>query len=793
MRRDHPKWTGLGEGSRYTSVPDLPMLPKRAMDDTTTSTFGARRASAPTPVLRGRTWLLYAVTGAVMAAAYFFLPSSLQSEWVGLSGLLAVIGLVAGVVIHRPSRSGHWLLLVFGVLLLAAGDMTWALLENVVDESVAFPSVADGIYLAAYPFIFASMIVLIARRLPRRDFASLLDATVVSMGAGLAVWIFLIDPVAQAASGTSARVVAVMYPAMDLVLIAIAVRLAFASGRRVPAYWALIVALGVTVLADIVYGFAQVTGGYSTGDWTDAAYIVAYACWAMVGLHPSMRELHTHALPEDQSRVVSRRRVLLLGVASLAAPVILGVQLVRGEALHLPIVIAVSTVLFSLVVVRLAGLMHELSDVALRDGLTGLSNRTGLLVRLRQLVRETPAGELAVLFIDLDRFKDVNDSLGHAAGDRMLVEVAHRLRLVLRGSDLVARFGGDEFVIVAGVRDVEEAGRIAQRVIECVAAPVWLDGAPVFPGVSVGVSITSSDRDNPDLLVADADAAMFRAKARGRGCFEVFEDSMRGVAIERLTIEAELREAISRGDLRVHYQPIVTVPGSRLMGYEALLRWYRRDGAIRLPGTFLPVAEETGLIVPIGEAMLEEVLRDLRLWCESNPDMPPTVTINMSGRQLAHPDVVRMIQSGLTRHGIDPDLVFIEVTEQALVDDETVRVLEELRALGLHLAIDDFGTGYSSLQRLRRVRFDALKIDRSYVAALDDPDNRAIVQAILAMVDALGMIVIAEGIETEEQLASLGQMGCRLGQGFLLGKPRPVLFDAADAEAPPEREILARD
>jgi diguanylate cyclase (GGDEF)-like protein len=771
----------------------VPMIYRAAMDQhpLLPAKTGARAGASKARAIADRAWAGYAVVAVLIAVGYFAVPTSLQSEWIAAGAMLAPLAIATGVIVHRPSRRAHLWFLCAGVFLLALGDLIWALLEDVGPAEVRFPSLADVSYLGAYPFIVVSMLLIVHRRRARRDVTNLLDVAVLSLGVGLAMWVLLIDPLARAESDAAAGAVSAAYPAIDLALIALAARLAFAGGRRVPAYWALVAALVITVIADIAYGLGEVTGSYSTGSWIDSLYLLAYGCWGVVGLHPSMRDLHTRTRTDRRSRVVSAPRIALLGAASLAAPGVLTIQLMRHATLHLPVVIAVSAVLFVLVVMRLAVVMRELSDVASHDSLTGLPNRVALTERLGDLLRVSPPGQLAVFFVDLDRFKDVNDSLGHAAGDRLLAEVAARLRLVLRAPDLVARFGGDEFVIAAAVRDASEAGRIADRVLECLAEPIWLEGAPVFPGASVGVAIATGATVDPEHLVADADAAMFRAKARGRACYEVFDETMRGGGVERLTVEADLRDAIVRNELRVHYQPIAALPDRRVIGYEALLRWHRPDGEIRVPAAFLSIAEETGLIVPIGELVLDAVLTDLGATVDADPRSTLFVSVNLSGRQLLFPGLVDNVRDALARHGTHPARIYLEVSEHALIDEDAAGVLNDLRALGVGIAMDEFGTGYSSLQQLRRTRFDAIKIDQSYIAALGDPDDRAIVQAIFAMIQALGIYGVAEGVETEAQLETLGRLGCQLVQGHLIGEPRPHLPGSGNHDSVHRRDIVA--
>jgi diguanylate cyclase (GGDEF)-like protein len=722
--------------------------------------------------VRARAWMLAGVAGLAASVVYFVLSPTAQSILYAAMAGGCGVAVFVGVWLHRASVRWHWWLIGAGLLLMSVGDLMWTVVEEIRHEDMPFPSLADAAYLASYPVLMAGLLVLTRLRLPGRDVPSLLDAAVIAVGGGLAIWVFLIEPLADVEATASARAVSVAYPALDIALLAVAARLAFSGGNRREAFHLLLGVLCLLVVTDVVYGVMELQGTYGSGNWIDGGFLLTFVGWAMVGLHPSMRDVHRS--PDERAlrpRTVSARRVVLLGLASLTAPGVLTVQLVRGGELHLPVIIVTSALLFVLVVVRLGGLMRDLSTVAMHDSLTGLTNRGALVERLTRLVRNTQPGRLAVLFVDLDRFKRVNDSLGHHAGDRLLSEVALRLSRSVRATDTVARFGGDEFVIVAEVSGLAGAVELAERVLQRIQETVWLDDAPVFPCASVGVALASGSDDDAEVLIADADAAMFRAKSRGRACYEVFDGTRRATALNRLNVEAALHEALDNDELRVRFEPVVRIADRAIVGYEALVRWQLADGSELAPADFLTVAEETGLIVPIGERVLDEALAQLRRWNDESPEAAGSmsVSVNLSARQLAQVDLVEVVRAALERHSIDPSRLYLEVTEHALMPDEAIAVLDRLRRVGVGLAIDDFGTGFSSLERLRLVHFDVLKIDQSYVASLDDPKSRAIVHAVVAMGDALDIRVVAEGVETNEELDMLASLGCELVQGYLLG------------------------
>jgi diguanylate cyclase (GGDEF)-like protein/PAS domain S-box-containing protein len=418
-----------------------------------------------------------------------------------------------------------------------------------------------------------------------------------------------------------------------------------------------------------------------------------------------------------------------------------------------------------------------LEHLAVHDALTQLPNRTLLTDRVQQALgrRSRRDGELAVLFIDIDRFKFVNDGMGHRAGDDLLAIVARRLRETVRPSDTVARFGGDEFVVVCEqLADPCEASRVAARLAAVIEEPMVLDGREVVVTASVGVAVAAVDA-TVDGLLREADAAMYRAKDRGRARVEVFDEALRGRAAERLELEGALRRALRAGELQLAYQPIVRVETEAVIGCEALLRWRHPQRGLVSPAEFIPLAEETGLIVPIGEWVLHEALRQGRAWHDEGRNL--AIGINVSARQLATPNLVDTVREGLERSGINPHTVHLEITESVVMDDveHSIETLTALKELGVHFAVDDFGTGYSSLSYLKRLPIDTLKIDQSFVRGLGVAgDDSSIVRAIIGLGQALGMGILAEGVEEPGQLKELQALGCDVAQGFLWSPAVPA-------------------
>jgi diguanylate cyclase (GGDEF)-like protein/PAS domain S-box-containing protein len=422
----------------------------------------------------------------------------------------------------------------------------------------------------------------------------------------------------------------------------------------------------------------------------------------------------------------------------------------------------------------------ELERLALYDALTGLPNRALFADRLAHvLARRGRETSTAVYFLDLDRFKRINDSMGHAAGDEVLREVARRLNGVLRPEDTVARFGGDEFTVLCeSVGGVLEAVSIADRLQRPLREPLMAGGAELRLSASIGVALVEpGEIGDAQHLIEDADAAMYRAKERGGARAELFDSAMRDNAVRALRIEQELQQALERGELRLFLQPGVDLRTGQVIGAEALVRWQHPQRGLIVPDRFLSVAEETGLIVPLGAWVVGESCRQLAEW-QSRPETSQLhLSLNLSARELTHPDVVANVLGCVRESGIDPHYLTIEVTEStAMADgDSGFRALREFSGEGIRVAIDDFGTGYSSLDQLRRMPVDIVKVDRSFVSGMaDDPTDRALVAAVVGMGRALKLAVVAEGIESPEEAEALRELGCNIGQGYLFAKPLPA-------------------
>jgi diguanylate cyclase (GGDEF)-like protein len=423
---------------------------------------------------------------------------------------------------------------------------------------------------------------------------------------------------------------------------------------------------------------------------------------------------------------------------------------------------------------------------ATHDPLTGLPNRSLVVDRLDQALARSSrsGGRVTVLFADLDRFKVVNDSFGHPVGDGVLLSVSERLRAAVRPQDTVGRLAGDEFVIVCEDLTDRETINVAERVAATVSDPIMLGGRETVITASIGIAHAEPGTRAEDML-RDSDVAMYRAKERGRSRIELFDAEMRRRMVDRLEMERSLRTAIAAGELRLDYQPIVTFDDWRVTAAEALVRWEHPERGLVQPDEFIPLAEESGLILPLGRWVLTEACRQLAVWrAEGRADL--RVTVNLSARQFADPELIDVVAEALAKAGLPADALWLEITESVLMEEveATANTLHALKRLGVHLAVDDFGTGYSSLSYLKRFPVDLLKIDRSFIDGLGtDPEDGAIVLAIVSLAQALRLEVVAEGVEQFHQLEALHRLGCDAVQGFLLA--RPARADRLPEVAPP--------
>lgn len=433
----------------------------------------------------------------------------------------------------------------------------------------------------------------------------------------------------------------------------------------------------------------------------------------------------------------------------------------------------------------------QLRHDALHDALTGLPNRALIAAQLDGAIarcRRRNDHLFALLFLDLDRFKNINDSLGHQAGDRLLIETGNRLRRCVRGTDTIARLGGDEFVaLLDGITDITDAIRGAERIMKALEQPVRLDGKEFFTAASIGIAVSSTGYDRPEDVLRDADTAMYRAKHEGKACYRLFSPEMHARAKKSLRLEHDLRRAVERREFVDFYQPIISLQTGEIAGFEALVRWMHPERGVLAPSEFLKTAEDTGLILPIGWMMMREACSQLHQWQREFPNAPPlTMSVNVSPKQIVQPDLAPTIVRIAKECGIDVRNLVLELTEDTLIENADLLAarFSELKALGIRMAIDDFGTGYASLSYLRRFPFDILKIDRSFIGPEGDSNGQwHIVQSVIDLAHNLNMVVVTEGVETDSQRARLQTLRCDYMQGFLFSEPKDARGAAAMLES----------
>jgi len=953
---------------------------------------------------------------AASALAYVSLPrdTAYYDRWYQLFPIAAVVATLVGVSVNKPRSRAPWYLVALSGLFGIAADAVYATqLER--DGSVPFPSSADFFELASYAVLAAALLLMIRCQAPGRDWPSLVDAGIVTVGVAIVGWTFLVQPRLIGETSALDTAAALAFPVMDVLLVSLAARMMLGPGTRSAAFLMVTTALVFQLVGDAFYGFASLHGWYRSGDPVDLLFVGSAVLFGTAALHPSMVEL-TEPNSDPEQRI-GTWRLAVLSIATLMAPAMLAVAALRSGASELLVIVGAVTTLTALVIVRLGGLvarherserrervlgaaaaalvsawtredvyqvavdsalelapegssaelaidgelvasggagpdpfvqttvplggqgelvlhtaeplarqarvgvetvvaqvalalegaetaekLHErqsaerfrslvqnssdvivlldpaltiryqtpsvqrvlgyaedelvgrrltdllegseaerlsgffadvcaaagtplprdlplrrkdgttvrlesvfnnlledpnvagvvvtardvterraleaeLAHQAFHDSLTGLANRVLFANRIEHALGRGRRHQnlFAVLFIDLDDFKTVNDSLGHAVGDELLVAVAGRIRSCIRPEDTCARLGGDEFaVMVEDLASPDSAITVSRRILQAMAKPLTIGGSDVAVQGSIGIALGSGDQ-NASEIMRSADLAMYRAKTEGKSRYALYEPSMHERVLERLALKADLQRATIAEEFSVHYQPIVTVQTGEIVAVEALLRWRHPERGLVLPGDFMALAEETGLVLPLGEHVLREACAQVAAWRGREHSLLG-VNVNISAKQLASRHLPDDVSGALDRAGLDPSALTLEITESTLLDSQAViGRLEELRALGVRIAIDDFGTGYSSLNYLRRFPVDTLKIARAFVEELGTSvDQERLVAAILRLGTTLGLESIAEGVEAEAQRDRLLALRCRYAQGFLYSHPLPA-------------------
>ncbi len=695
------------------------------------------------------------------------------------------VGILARVLLVKEERLA-WSLIGAGAMAWAMGDIYWWLALS-GHASVPVPSLADVFYLAFYPLVYAGLVLLVRARVRRFHASQWLDGLAAALMIGAIGAAVLMPPIIEASATSDAAGVAtnLAYPLGDLLVLSLIAALAGIMEWR-PDRAVGLLALGCLTftLSDSVYLFQVAAGTYTEGGLFDLFWPVGMVCMGVAAWQPSRRTPAAHL--EGWSVMV------LPGVVSLGATALL-VYDHYAPATVFSVWLAAAALVVCMG--RAALTFRENIAQASTDALTGLPNRRLFHDRVNQAVlRARRHGErIAVLIIDIDRFKEVNDTLGHHSGDLMLQEVGRRLRGALRESDTVARLGGDEFgVLLTKIPDAAGAEAVAALLGRSISSPMIIDGLALENEASIGITLFPDHGDDLVALLRRADVAMYTAKAESLP-YSLYGSERDEDSPARLGLIAELRRAIALGELVLHYQPKVGLLSGEVVGVEALVRWQHPERGLLGPGAFIPIAEQTSLIRPLTLHVIERTLEQCRRW--ENEGHTLSVAVNVSARNLLDPAFAGAVAASLRRWSLEPNRLELEITETALMENHE-RVLDALRDLddlGVVLAIDDFGVGYSSLGYLKSLPISVLKIDRSFVMDMcTDAADAMIVRSTVELGRNLGLRVVAEGIETEEALEALRELGCGLGQGFHIGRPLPGPVLAAWLEDADDRRRAER-
>ena len=768
-------------------------------------------------------WLWVLGGGFILIVLYFAIPDeSFQNLMYSFFGLASVAVILIGIRINRPvARVGWQFVALSGFFFAVADAMTD--LPSPTHHGANFATFANVFYLAGYPLLFLGVTRITRQRAStnwREDHA---DAGIVALGASALLWQLLMSPyLHDALTSNLVKFVNLAYPVMDVALIYIVARTLFLSGSRSASLRLMVTAMVTMFGADFIYDLLVLHGQYAPGNGVDSLYLAEYVLIGVAALHPSMS-----ASPSPETRDVLhhdqfRGQTLLVLLAGLTPPATLIVATVLGAPVN---VIVLSLIFVAIVLVsglrldwlisrissqstQLEKSLRELKDSyrqrddleanlwhqALHDPLTGLANRSLLEDRLAlALARvDRQGGTAAVLMLDLDDFKDVNDTQGHLVGDQLLIAIARRLAAVTRTSDTLCRFGGDEFVYLAeGLDTREELEDLGARLLHQFIEPFAIGELLLEQHASIGIVICDQEGDHDIDYIRDADAAMYMAKKQRAGGYVVFTPDMRERALSDFSLVQELRNAFARGNLSMHYQPIIDLRTVEIVGFEALMRWHHPERGWISPDAFIPLAEKSDLIFDLGRFALREAMATASTWTHfATSSRRLFVAVNLSARQFHDANILDLISSLLEEHAFEPGHLVIEVTEHtALLDTtETVRVIARLGSMGVDLALDDFGTGYSSLSHLTMLRPAYIKVDRSFISpAVASGENDTLLEAIVSLGHKLAISLLAEGVETRDQFQRLRALGCEFAQGFVVSPALPAnelaeLFERTFAE-----------
>ncbi len=710
----------------------------------------------------------------VIAASVVFYAgnASLRSVVLGVFAVGSVVAIAVGIRRYAPSDATSWWCLFGAAALFLLGV---GLRGDPTVYPVVVTAMSNAFTLAGYAATATALAHWILERRSSDDITPLIDAALITLGTLFLSWVLFISPLLDSEVGTPAAVMNGIYPAIDAGMITLVTYLLVSSERRNRSLAWLLVALLSIFAGDAAFAYSLSSSQPPHAGLLDGIYLLAYASLALAALDPHMATVSAprHISPHGRRRIA----FLIVLLAVCAAIPVLGTAVSTSD-------LAVRSTLLSAVLIgsflrgeRAMSLMERSEDQAryraAHDALTGLPNRTVLRETYRNLDAQDTPGRTFVLFVDLDNFKMVNDSYGHRVGDEMIAAAAHRIRSAVRPSDTVFRYAGDEFIVL-GRCCRPELEELAHSVISRISEPFVLSAASAYITASIGIAATNSRSADLDDLIREADTALYHAKSQGASRAAFFDESLRASSTATIETATALRGAAQRGELEVHYQPIVETSSRTTVVYEALVRW-RNGGRLRGPGEFVAIAESTDLIGEIGAEVLRTALDDLATLRSNGQAV--TMSVNVSPVQLRDDTLPDLVARLLDERGLSgPDLA-LEVTETALIDDifAAKAILDRLASMNVLIVLDDFGVGYSSLSRLRELPIGLLKIDRSFVAGIGtSPKADSLVTAIASMAGALPVSIVAEGVETEEQAHAIESLHCRFAQGYLYGRPAPL-------------------
>lgn len=734
---------------------------------------GRSRRQHQASLVAGVRWALLCGVGSVVLASVLRVPGQrsavLDERLFYIVMSLAVLLAALRPVLRRGDRL-VWSLIAAGMLCWLIGDLVWQVAVEPLGDRASSPNAADWWYLLFYPCVTAALLLLAARHTGGARHALWFDGVVAGLGSAAVAALAFDALTSDEPSARASVLVDLAYPVADLVLLALTLAaLAAQAWRLTPLWWYLSAGCLTLVVADTAFLLHEAAGIYVSGSPWDMGWPIGFALIALAAWQP-----HAPGRPPaaDQPALVVPTVVTAVSVGVLVASA-------TGQVPHVAVVLAGLALLGAAVRTRLA--VRELRSLvasrhlALTDELTGLGNRRLLQDRLAALLQDREPGErFAVLLLDLDRFKEVNDALGHHVGDELLRSIGPRLAGVLRDSDVLARLGGDEFALLIGpAGDAAHAQSVAGRVRDALRAPLRLDGVELHVDVSIGIALCPDHSGTASGLLQCADVAMYQAK-KARSGFQLYSCERNRNDRERLQTIAQLHTALSSDQLICHYQPQCELTSGQVVAVEALVRWEHPDRGLLKPEAFLSLAAQVGLMAPLTRRVLATALGDCRRWRARGSDL--AVSVNVSALALNDHELPQEIARLLRENELPAQVLVLEVTEDVMLGDaaRTTDVVAQLQILGVQLAIDDYGTGYSSLTQLRTLPVIELKLDRSYIAGLgSDERDAAIVNSTVALAHALDLRVVAEGVETADDWQELTRLGCDRAQGHLLSPPLP--------------------